>query len=248
MRVLMPESRIVRYAKSGSHALFANLFRYQLLRAGLGLYVDCDMYCVRPIEDADYIFGWQGERSIGNAILKLPPDSPILADLCDIQDGFIPPWIGRREQLKLRTRQILGRAASLGQMRWGTSGPKAVTWYAKQSRLASHVAPTDVFYPVAKSHIHLLLDPDLALGDFITPRTRAVHLWHQLFVKRAERLKADPSLVAYRRATDIPPGTHHRQLSRGQRRGSVEVVDGYGRPSCSKAARSGALEILTSPL
>jgi hypothetical protein len=203
-RALMPESRIVRYDKSGSPALFANLFRYQLLRAGLGLYVDCDMYCVRPIQDADYIFGWQDEWTICNAVLKLPPDSPILTKLCNLKDGFIPPWIGRRETLKLRFRELIGGPRLLGQMRWGTTGPKAVTWYAKQDGLASHAAPTDVFYPIAKSHIHLLLDPDLRLDELITPRTQAVHLWNQLFVKRADKLSNLQSFVP-RDLDDVPP-------------------------------------------
>ena len=42
-RRLMPESAIVCYSKSGSYALFANLYRLKILEAGLGLYVDCDV-------------------------------------------------------------------------------------------------------------------------------------------------------------------------------------------------------------
>jgi hypothetical protein len=45
-----------------------------------------------------------------------------------------------------------------------------------------------VFYPVAMSHIRLLVDPDLSLEDLITPRTRTVHLWNQLFLKHASKL------------------------------------------------------------
>jgi hypothetical protein len=192
-RALIPQDRIVRYEEGGSPSLFANLFRYQVLRAGLGLYVDCDVYCVRPIEDAGYIFGWQDRRIICGAVLKLPPDCPILARLCNLRDGFIPPWLGRRAQLKLRIRRFMRQPVPLARMEWGTTGPKALTWYAKRCGLASQAAPNDVFYPVAMSHIRLLLDPDLRLDDLITCRTRTVHLWHALFTKRPmSNILADP--------------------------------------------------------
>src|SRR4051812_13298665 len=45
---IVPESRIVAYAE-GSHALFANLFRYELLRREPGLWVDCDVYALAPL-------------------------------------------------------------------------------------------------------------------------------------------------------------------------------------------------------
>jgi hypothetical protein len=122
-RALMPESQIVRYEESGSPALFANLFRYQTLRAGLGLYVDCDVYCVRPVKNADYILGLQNEKSMCNAVLKLPPDCPVLAKLCNLKNGFIPPWIGRMEKQKLRIRRPIGRPLPLEKMRCGTTGP-----------------------------------------------------------------------------------------------------------------------------
>jgi hypothetical protein len=59
-RNLLPENGIVRYRGTGSFALFSNLLRYEILKASLGIYVDCDVFCLRPIEDADYIFGREG--------------------------------------------------------------------------------------------------------------------------------------------------------------------------------------------
>jgi len=190
-RALMPESRIVYYEKSGSPALFANLFRYQLLKAGLGLYIDCDVYCVRPIEDADYVMGWQDQRRLNNAVLKLPPDCPVLAELCKLKDGFIPPWSKSKDKRRLRLRQLLGRPVPLQKMSWGTTGPKALTWYAQQHGLVSEAAPIDVFYPIAMSHIGLLIDPHLSLDDLTTSRTRAIHLWSQLFANKASELPSN---------------------------------------------------------
>jgi len=183
-RAVLPQKRAVNYEKSGSHALAANLFRYQLLRHGRGLYVDCDVYCVRPIEDADYIYGWQDPQTICNAVLKLPKDSPVLAELCKLRDGFVPPWFTTKEQRKLQLSKLLGLPTRLSKLPWGTTGPKALTWYSKQLGHAWRASPVDVFYPVAMQHIHLLLDPEIRLEDLITPRTLAVHLWNKKFLKK----------------------------------------------------------------
>src|SRR5262245_19742574 len=82
---LLPASQIIRYTRGGSLAIFSNLLRYEILRRGFGLYVDCDVFCLRPVEDADYIFGFESSHSIGSSVLKLPRDCPALDCLCAIK-------------------------------------------------------------------------------------------------------------------------------------------------------------------
>jgi hypothetical protein len=135
--------------------------------------------------------GWQDQRRLNNAVLKLPPDCPVLAELCKLKDGFIPPWSKSKDKRRLRLRQLLGRPVPLQKMSWGTTGPKALTWYAQQHGLVSEAAPIDVFYPIAMSHIGLLIDPHLSLDDLITSRTRAIHLWSQLFANKASELPSN---------------------------------------------------------
>jgi hypothetical protein len=177
----MPEDSIIAYKKGGSYALFANLFRYEILRAGLGLYVDCDVYCVRPIKDASYIFGWESGKLINNAILKLPQDCPVLHDLCRIKE---PAWAVEQHR-KLPLRKRLFRAApSIAEMPWGTTGPKALTSYTRKHGMQDLVSPPDIFYPVSPIQIQLLADPGLTLEELITSRTRAVHFYMEM-IKRA---------------------------------------------------------------
>ena len=94
---LLPETRIIRHA-TGSLSLFADLLRYEILGAGMGLYVDCDVFCLRPIEDADYIFGLENSDRINSAVLKLPANCPVLAELRAIKNSpvFAPPWKQRK--------------------------------------------------------------------------------------------------------------------------------------------------------
>jgi len=185
---LIPQSRMFRHRKTGSLAPFVDLLRYELLRAGHGLYVDCDVFCLRPIPDADYIFGWQTADSVNNAVLKLPPDCPVLARLCAMKDAapFIPPWQPRARQRKWRLRNLL-RKVTLAHLPFGTTGPDALTWYLRDHGLLSHAAPSDVFYPMAFFHAYRLFDPGLTIDDLVTHRTVALHLYHEAFRDRREQ-------------------------------------------------------------
>ena len=175
---LLPQSRVIRHRKSGSLSLFSNLLRYELLGAGLGLYVDCDVYCLRPIEDADYILGWQGRNSLANGVLKLPPDCPVLAALRAIKDtpNFVPPWLERR---KRRLEWLRGPAPALPleDLPWGTTGPKALAYYAHLHGIDHLASPIDRFYPVNGHQAELLFDPALTVQELITHRTDAIHLY-----------------------------------------------------------------------
>ena len=183
-RTLLPENSIFKYP--GRFAVFSDLLRYEILAQGLGLYVDCDMFCLRPIEDEPYILGWEKQRdgntALNNAVLKLPSDCPLLADLCKIRsDDWFPPWIN----VKKRDRYRKGRwpwsefwrgRELLARLPFGSTGPIALTHYFKMHGLEGYAKPLDVFYPICGNHAHLLADPDLSLDDLVTHRTIAVHL------------------------------------------------------------------------
>jgi hypothetical protein len=178
---LIPSSKIIRHTKTGSYALFANFLRYELLGKRFGLYVDCDVYCVRPVEDQQYIFGFES-KNINGAVLKLPPECATLTRLRGIKDQrpFLPEWVrpGRRRYYKWRARA--GVPVKIQDMPWGVAGPRALTWSLKNDGLEHHASPIDDFYPVHFGQTSLLLDPELQLEDLITPRTRLVHLWNEV--------------------------------------------------------------------
>jgi len=172
---LLTENRVIRHRKSGSLSLFSDLLRYEILGAGLGLYVDCNMFCLRPIVDADYIFGWESRSSIASGVLKLPPDCPVLADLRAIKDtpNFVPPW---RKGRKRRLEWLRG-PTPLEELPWGAVGPRALTHYAKKHGIDHFASPVDRFYPIHWDHVQLLFDPALSLQELTTHRTDALHLF-----------------------------------------------------------------------
>ena len=61
---------------------------------GKGLYVDCDVYCIRPILQEDYIVAFEDDNKINGAVLALPENSVVLDHLLKAayDPYFIPPW------------------------------------------------------------------------------------------------------------------------------------------------------------
>ncbi|HZY68208.1 MAG TPA: hypothetical protein VFE52_06450, partial [Devosia sp.] len=138
----MPASEITRHRDTGSFALFSDRFRFRLLQRGADLWVDCDIYCLKPLPRADYLFGWEHGRSINCSVLALPANSPLLNDLVEfsLKPGM-PPWFGplRRNWFGLLER--LGRVKGAEDLPWGTIGPAALTHFAHKhgkAHLALH--------------------------------------------------------------------------------------------------------------
>jgi len=71
---ILPKTSIIRH-HSGSVALFANRFRYELQRRGLGTWLDADAYLVRPLDgSSDYLIGEFEPGRFNNGVLRLPQD------------------------------------------------------------------------------------------------------------------------------------------------------------------------------
>ena len=186
---LLSPSRIAVHRPSGSHAMTADLFRYEIQAAAQGIYVDCDCYCIRPIEEAEYIMGFEDQSYICNAVLRLPSDSPLLADMRRIggQKAFVPPWLGRRQRRWYKLRARLGAPVALADMPWGTIGPLALTHFAQRHGVADRASAPDIFYGLPKIYADLLIEPDLTIENFATPRTRVVHLWNEYSKRLIDR-------------------------------------------------------------
>lgn len=189
---IMPSAELRLYAEAQHYELLSDLFRYRLLAASAGLWVDADCYCLQPIEDDEYIFGKETVEGMNAAVLKLPADSPLLRALLALTPGFIPPWHSRRDRRRLGLRRALGMPKPLHRMPWGTVGPRALTYYSETLGVADLAVPSDVFYPIHWDHIDRLFAPNLQLSELVSHRTRVVHLYTSL-MRRRYKLGAPPA-------------------------------------------------------
>lgn len=192
---LLPRSRMFTNVASGSIAPFSDLLRYEILRFGLGVYVDCDVYCLKPFWDADYIVAAGDQRGdcIYNGVLKLPECCPALTELCKIKDkrNFVPPWYGSKLSVKHRLKQIIkGTSGQLGYLPRTTLGPEALTYYLRKYDLLNLVLPSEVFYPISVNQCSCLFDPNFSLESVVGKRTVGLHLYNELV--RRTSLEAMP--------------------------------------------------------
>jgi len=132
-QVCSDETLLERYQVDGkpSIATFADLFRYRMIRETGCCWVDTDLICLeRPFfAGRDYIFCRQADavssKLINNAVLRLPPSEPALAEL-----------VARAEA-----------AADVDQT-WGALGPFLLTPILEKHRLYDKALEPRVCYPI----------------------------------------------------------------------------------------------------
>ncbi|MFV5453755.1 glycosyltransferase [Acinetobacter towneri] len=182
--LIVPSDKIIKHNKTGSYALFSDIFRYELMRKVDGIYVDCDVYCLKPlsIPEHGYVLGFEDDNWINGAVLRIPKSSPLLESLLNAayDPQFVPPWYSKSRQFRLKTKKVFGVGTSLADMPWGVIGPKAITYYVRSHQQENNIQPIDIFYPVHYQCISQLCDPKLTIQDITTSRTLAIHLYNEM--------------------------------------------------------------------
>ncbi|VEG13284.1 glycosyltransferase [Moraxella cuniculi] len=196
---ILDKSKIIKHQKSGSFALFSDIFRYALLsKIKNGIYVDCDVYCLKPltIPEHGYLLGYENDSHINGAVLALPADSSMLNTLINLsnQPYFTPEWYSSYDKMRLRIKRLFGYANTLSTMGWGVIGPSAITHYAKKLNITNLVQPVDVLYPVQHHEVNKLLDPSLSIHDVTTLRSVCAHLYNET-LKNIDLKQINPNCI-----------------------------------------------------
>jgi hypothetical protein len=198
-REVLPEALVaeLRYA-NGSVALASNLFRYRLQAAGLGLWADIDVVCLKPVAAGrPVVVGWEGARYLNGAVLYLDRDLPVVAEANALfAAGTIPPWLPWRKRLRPLLRRALGHELRPTDFPHGTFGPKAVTALVKKHGLTRWAEPPEVFYPLPPRLARRAFAGDLALDAVVTARSLTLHLWNEKIRDLKATRPAPGSIVA----------------------------------------------------
>jgi hypothetical protein len=183
---IMPLADLLRDAKTGSVAIGVDRYRYRIIAAGMGVYSDCDMFCLRPIPAEHYMFGFEDGKYINNAFLSYPPGSALAEYLLRwTRDEYaIPEWLTARRKLFMRGLKALGRPMPATRLRWGVWGPHLLTNGVRKSGMMAAAKPVETFYPLHYTAVDKLYDPSLRLSDVAGPGSAAIHLWHKASDKR----------------------------------------------------------------
>jgi hypothetical protein len=163
---------------------FSDFFRMRLMAEGAGLWLDADVLLLRPIEmdPAKPYFAWERPRQLGNSVLYLPANHPIVAAFAALmrQPELTPDWLALRHRLTFALRRLRGGSPRLADIRVAIFGPAALTALARRAGDLAHALPRKSFYAVhadpgaffePTDFSALIADPGI-IGLHISPKGR----------------------------------------------------------------------------
>src|ERR1700761_9193401 len=121
---------------------FSDFFRMRLMAERTSadtsrLWLDADVLLLKPIEidPATPYFAWERPRQLGNSVLYLPPDDPIVSAFEDLmeQEELTPDWLSLRHRLTFMLRRLRGGSNRLSDIRVAIYGPAALTALANRA-------------------------------------------------------------------------------------------------------------------
>jgi hypothetical protein len=180
---------------------FSDFFRMRLMKQRAGLWLDADVLLLKPVEidPAKPYFAWERPGQLGNSVLYLPADHPIVREFeCLMQqDALTPNWLSLRHRLTFAMRRLRGGCNRLSDIRVAIYGPASLTALAhrhdalrdalpKKSFYAVHAEPCGFFDP---SNFSALIDDPEIIGLHISPKGRGnqIPAPHSLYGWAAER-------------------------------------------------------------
>jgi hypothetical protein len=168
---------------------FSDFFRMRLMAERASpdaarLWLDADVLLLKPVEidPTKPYFAWERPRQIGNSVLYLPPDDPIVLAFADLmkQDELTPDWLSLRHRLTFSLRKLRGGSNRLSDIRVAIFGPAALTALARRAGELQHALPKNSFYAVhaepklffeRSDFSDLIADPAIT-GFHISPKGR----------------------------------------------------------------------------
>ncbi len=177
---LMRLEDVFAYRSQNSFALAANIYRYRLLAAGYGTYADCDVFCLRPLPESEWLLGWESDWSMNCALLKVPAESDLVRALVDATKDrhFVAPWWRGPKRRLYAGLKKLGLGLHISRTKWGATGPDLLTYLVKRQGLESKAMPADAFFPLHFHMTKLLFEEGLSVKDLVTPRSYTLHLFY----------------------------------------------------------------------
>lgn len=150
--VILKRDNFIQHGRTGSLALFSDVFRYHLLtKSERVIWADTDAYCMRPFEtETGHYFGWESDHHINGGVLGLPPNSEALAGLLEMSgDEYgIPFWYSDGARAKLQAQADAGTPVHVSELPWGVWGPHAVTAWLQKTGEDKYAFPREVLYPI----------------------------------------------------------------------------------------------------
>lgn len=200
---ILSADEFVSHHRTGSFALFSDVFRYHLLQQTDRLiWADMDAYCVKPFEsETGHFYGYESRDTINGGVLGLPADSDALGQLLEMtEDEYgIPEWFSDAEKKRLQDLKHAGEPEHVSLMRWGVWGPHAITHYLKKTGEDKYALPIEGLYPVGFKNRRWLMKPKMRLPieRTIADNTFSVHFYGRRVREYLSSIGGTPPAASY---------------------------------------------------
>ena len=176
---------------------FSDFFRVRLMAERAGLWLDADVLLLRPVEidpEKPYL-ARERPHSVGNSVLYLPPDNPIVAAFHNLmrQTELIPDWLSLRHRLAFALRRSRRQHSRLSDLRSAIFGPATMSALVRRFGQVEFVRPKKTFHAVhhkpnrffQPSNFTKLINDPKVIGLHISPHDRcnqkpipgSLHAW-----------------------------------------------------------------------
>ena len=157
---VIPESEIFYYSDRKTVSGFANLFRYKLLAEKGGIWVDCDVVCLRPfLFQEDYVFPLERPDQVSNFVIKSPAGSPFINSMYELASQLDPETI-----------------------RFGQSGPSLINTLVSEFGLNQYAMDYAVFCPIPYySYQDYLFSGGMQEKAELLAEAHGLHLWNEMW-------------------------------------------------------------------
>ena len=165
-REVWDTDEILYHSKAKSPAIHADVFRALMIQKTGRVWADTDIIALRPFPASlEWYFGHErvDRVELGNAIMGMPAESKTLEKLTGFlaADFPIPPWAGGKHRKRFEDMKARGEKLHLGDLSWGSTGPKALTYFAEETGEIQHAQKQQAFFPVSFQERKHLTDPQL---------------------------------------------------------------------------------------
>lgn len=195
-REITGDRSVVMFDSLQSPALFSDQFRYHMIALLGWLWLDLDTFALKPVLPNDgYLFGYDPatrRRYINGGVLGLPKSSQTLRDLVLFCEEYypIPPFETRRKKAELYIKKCLGSPVHVSSQRWGTWGPRALTYFLRRNG-EEHYALERELYPIDWNSLDVFLLPHEHVNETYLQDAIAVHLYGSLIRRKIEQIGPD---------------------------------------------------------
>ena len=127
---------------------FSDFFRMRLMAESAGLWLDADVLLLQPVEIdlTKPYFAWERPRQLGNSVLYLPSDDPIVVAFENLmeQEELTPDWLALRHRLTFALRRLRGGSSRLADLRVAIYGPGGTDRTREPGRQTASCAAEEV--------------------------------------------------------------------------------------------------------